>query len=114
MNSTCTVLNGAVTRILNGQSVPTKESYKRGNNFRHGEFQRYFYGFADDTSMVCYGRGAVPLSYLWVATNSISVGDPVSLGKIFYHYSQGLIHELTVSAYSLFNEYKAKVRKSEL
>ncbi|VDD89940.1 unnamed protein product [Enterobius vermicularis] len=114
INSTCTVLNGAVSRTLHSLHGGNKETFKPGNNFRHGEFQRYFYEFSDDTYMVCYGRGAVPLSSLWLATGSISAADPLSLVRIFYIYGHGSIHEIGFSLKKTFNYYKSRVVKSEL
>lgn len=113
-NSTCTVLNGEIIRSLHSTHGGNKETFKPGNNFRHGEFERYTYEFLEDSFLACYGRGAVPISSFWLATGSLSAGDPVSLAKVLLIYGQGSLHEISSSVVKTFNYYKTKALKTEL
>ena len=45
--------------------------------------------------MVCYGRGAVPISGLWLNVGSVTAFDPVSLAKTFYVYGMVRLRIIT-------------------
>ncbi|MFH4980165.1 hypothetical protein AB6A40_006874 [Gnathostoma spinigerum] len=110
-NSTCTVLNGNVVRSLYSVNGGNKEIFKSGSNFRHGEFERYTYEFMEDTFLVCYGRGIVPVSSVWLSSGALSVGDPVSAAKLGFIYSQAVLHEIKMYITEKFHYYKSKAMK---
>ncbi|VDK26193.1 unnamed protein product [Anisakis simplex] len=113
-NITCTVLNGDVNRLAFSPNGANKESFKIGANFRHGEFERYTYELTADTFVACYGRGATPLSGVWLASGALANCDPVSLARLGYVYGHGCMHEMGMTLTNTFNYYKGKALKSEL
>uniref|UniRef100_A0A0R3S399 Sigma non-opioid intracellular receptor 1 n=1 Tax=Elaeophora elaphi TaxID=1147741 RepID=A0A0R3S399_9BILA len=114
INSTCTVLNGEVVRSAYSAHGGNLEKFEPGQNFRHGEFERYTYEFAPDSYMACYGRGAVFLSTAWVGMGSLTNGDPISFAKLLYIYNNACIHQIKQSLVKTFNYYKSKALKTEL
>ncbi|CAG9529540.1 unnamed protein product [Cercopithifilaria johnstoni] len=114
VNSTCTVLNGEVVRTAYGAHGGNLEKFEPSQNFRHGEFERYTYEFAPDSYMACYGRGAVPLSTVWMGMGSLANGDPISFAKLLYTYSNACVHQIKQSLVKTFNYYKSKALKTEL
>lgn len=114
VNSTCTVLSGEVVRTAYGVHRGNLEKFESGHNFRHGEFERYTYEFVSDSYMACYGRGAVPLSTAWMGLGSLANGDPISLVKLLYIYSNACAHQIKQSLVKTFNYYKSKALKTEL
>uniref|UniRef100_A0A914ZQW7 Sigma non-opioid intracellular receptor 1 n=1 Tax=Parascaris univalens TaxID=6257 RepID=A0A914ZQW7_PARUN len=113
-NTTCTVLNGEVSRLAFSANGGNKEIFKIGNNFRHGEFERYTYELAEESFVVCYGRGATLLSSVWLATGALGSADPVSFARLTLAYMQGSIHEIGMAVTNTFHYYKAKALKTEL
>ena len=86
----------------------------QGKNFRHGEFERYSYEFSPDTYLACYGRGAVPLSTVWMAAGSLANGDPFACAKVVYTYANACLQEVARVLIKTYNYYKAKALKTEL
>lgn len=113
-NNTCTVLTGQVLRYSDSVNSILKESYINGQNFRHGQFESYVYEIEGGTHLVCYGRGFIPGSSLWVVSGSIANGDPLAVVKLLFVYTKGTFDNIVYSATHLFDHYKKKVFKSEL
>ncbi|KHN86461.1 Sigma non-opioid intracellular receptor 1 [Toxocara canis] len=113
-NITCTVLNGEISRLAFSANGGNKETFKIGNNFRHGEFERYTYELAQDTFAACYGRGAMPLSSVWLGAGALANSDPVSFARLTFIYMQGSFHEVGMAITKTFQYYKAKALKTEL
>ncbi|EJW82947.1 hypothetical protein WUBG_06141 [Wuchereria bancrofti] len=114
VNSTCTVLSGEIVRTAYSAHSGNLEKLESGQNFRHGEFERYAYEFAPESYMACYGRGAVPLSTVWMGMGSLANGDPISFAKLLYVYSNACAHQIKQSLVKTFNYYKSKALKTEL
>ncbi|KAL3994577.1 ERG2 and Sigma1 receptor like family protein [Acanthocheilonema viteae] len=114
VNSTCTVLSGGVVRTAHSAYSGNLDKFEPGQNFRHGEFERYTYEFAPDSYIACYGRGAVPLSAAWMGMGSLANGDPISFAKLLYVYNSACIHQIKQSLVKTFNYYKSKALKTEL
>lgn len=89
-------------------------SLRSGSNFRHGEFERYTYELAEESFVVCYGRGATPLSSVWLATGALASADPISFARLTLAYMQGSFHEMGMAVTNTFHYYKAKALKTEL
>lgn len=70
-NSSCTVLSGSVSRLSDATSSSVRETFDQGKIFRHGQFESYVYLLKDNTAVVCYGRGFIPVSSVWVLSGSI-------------------------------------------
>uniref|UniRef100_A0A2K6VF96 Sigma non-opioid intracellular receptor 1 n=1 Tax=Onchocerca volvulus TaxID=6282 RepID=A0A2K6VF96_ONCVO len=114
VNSTCTVLSGEVVRTAYSSQSGNMEKFQPGQNFRHGEFERYAYEFAPDSYMACYGRGAVALSSVWMGMGSVVNGDPISFAKLLYVYNNACVNQIIHSLVKTFNYYKSKALKTEL
>uniref|UniRef100_A0AC34FDG9 Sigma non-opioid intracellular receptor 1 n=1 Tax=Panagrolaimus sp. ES5 TaxID=591445 RepID=A0AC34FDG9_9BILA len=112
-NSSCTVLSGEVTRFADHVPTFAKESFKTGQNFRHGEFESYIYEVAPETFVACYGRGVVPVSALWPITGSVSNGDVVGPFKMAYVYAESYYHWIGGYIQNLWGQATKKM-KSEL
>lgn len=91
-----------------------KKIVSSGNNFRHGEFDRYTYEFSNESYLACYGRGAIQISSLWLGSGAIARGDPVSFAKILFMYMHRSMHEIGFSISKTAQHYKSKVMNTEL
>jgi hypothetical protein len=112
-NSSCTVLSGEVTRYSDYTPSFAKESFKTGQNFRHGEFESYIYEFAPETFAACYGRGVVPVSAIWPTTGALSGGDIMSPLRLAYVYAESYYHWIVEYGGGLWKQATKKI-KSEL
>ncbi|CAD5216489.1 unnamed protein product [Bursaphelenchus xylophilus] len=112
-NHSCTVLTGEVTRVPDSFSSPVKESYKQGQNFRHGQFESFVYILKDQTTVACYGRGFIPASSVWSLSGSLATGDPFAGLKQLYVYGKLTVDSLTRHGYHYF-DYISKKAKGEL
>lgn len=65
------MLSGEVSRVPDAFSSPVKESFAKGQNFRHGQFDSYVYFLKDGTTVACYGRGFVPASSVWTVSGAL-------------------------------------------
>ncbi|KAI1728277.1 ERG2 and sigma1 receptor like protein domain-containing protein [Ditylenchus destructor] len=113
-NNTCTVLTGQLVRYSDALNGIVKESFTKGQNFRHGQFESYIYEFTEGTHVACYGRGFVPASALWTTTGAISNGDPLAVAKVFYVYGKTVFENTFSWVTQLFHHYKDKATKFEL
>jgi len=116
VNSTCTVLNGAMSRYADTANIVNKEVFNTGDNFRHGQFESAIYELTAETYVACYGRGFIPLSAVWLNAGSITSGDPISLARLAYVYGQSVFREIALWTQDTFTYYKDKAMhgKSEL
>ncbi|CAD5211969.1 unnamed protein product [Bursaphelenchus okinawaensis] len=112
-NHSCTVLTGEVTRVLDAFSSPVKETFKQGQNFRHGQFESFVYILKDQATVACYGRGFIPASSVWSLSGALSTGDPLAAVKQSYVYGRLTFDTLTRHGYHYF-DYVAKKAKGEL
>ncbi|CEF61263.1 Sigma non-opioid intracellular receptor 1 [Strongyloides ratti] len=113
-NTSCSVLSGTVYRskdILNGGF---KEIFKKGEEFRHGQFEGAIYEFLEDTFIACYGRGVIPLSGIYPTIGGLLNSDPVSVGKLFIIYVRGITDSYLFYLQSIFNQIKNSITKTEL
>lgn len=113
-NSSCTVLNGEVSRYNDNFVSITKESFTAGKNFRHGEFESYIYDVAPNTAVVCYGRGVTPLSTIWPAVGAVSNGDVIGLLKLGFVGIEAHYKWAIQSFVALWNRNAPKDWKAEL
>uniref|UniRef100_A0A914C7L8 Sigma non-opioid intracellular receptor 1 n=1 Tax=Acrobeloides nanus TaxID=290746 RepID=A0A914C7L8_9BILA len=113
-NTSCTVLAGEVNRFSDSTSNIVKETFKNGQNFRHGQFESYVYEFGENSYLACYGRGMQPVNALWPTLGALSNGDVFSLGQLFYVYGRATLDNFIYSAQHIFDHYKKQVSKQEL
>uniref|UniRef100_A0A0N4ZZ36 Sigma non-opioid intracellular receptor 1 n=1 Tax=Parastrongyloides trichosuri TaxID=131310 RepID=A0A0N4ZZ36_PARTI len=113
-NVSCVVLSGSVYRskdILNGGF---KETFSKGDDFRHGQFEGAIYEFAEDTFISCYGRGIIPLSGLHPTIGGLTSCDFFGVLKMLIAYTKGLFDSYSFYFQTLFFDLKNKVTRTEL
>uniref|UniRef100_A0A0K0FM09 Sigma non-opioid intracellular receptor 1 n=1 Tax=Strongyloides venezuelensis TaxID=75913 RepID=A0A0K0FM09_STRVS len=113
-NTSCSVLSGSVYRskdILNGGF---KEIFKKGEEFRHSQFEAAIYEFSEDTFIACYGRGVVPLSGVYPTISGLLNSDPISVGKLFVTYIRGITDSYLFYLQTIFQQVKKSFTKTEL
>uniref|UniRef100_A0A7E4VAQ0 Sigma non-opioid intracellular receptor 1 n=1 Tax=Panagrellus redivivus TaxID=6233 RepID=A0A7E4VAQ0_PANRE len=113
-NSSCTVLNGEVSRFNDNFVSFTKETFTAGKNFRHGEFDSYIYELEPNTAVVCYGRGVTPVSTIWPAVGAISNVDAIGLLKLGFVGVEAHYKWVAESFFNFWNRNAPKAWKAEL
>ncbi|CAJ0573512.1 unnamed protein product, partial [Mesorhabditis spiculigera] len=114
-NSTCTVMAGEVSRAQDRLAQPiSKETFKTGGNFRHGQWESFTYDFAPETYIVCYGRGIIPVSSIWTTMGTLGTGDFVNFAHQVAFFGEAFFNNIITAGMATFNHYKAQFSKTEL
>jgi len=101
MNQSCSVLVGNVQRWKDGSQL-SSENFRPGDHIRFAMFEGSVVELAENTWVLCYGRGVVPASVPYLALNFLSHSvDPVTPARMLYVSSCSTLREI----YQWLQEY---------
>ena len=97
------------------RSLPAYTRRLQGQNFRHTAFDSHVYFFKEQTIAACYGRGVMPVSYIWTISGAFANGDAYNGARLFYAYGR-LVFDSTARYFQDTAEFlkKKATGKSEL
>nr|XP_039251260.1 protein erg2 homolog [Styela clava] len=100
-----TVLQGSV-KVVNERTGKYVQ-YSTNANYTHHNGERTFVELEENTILVVYGRGLVPMNMgYWLCDSLISSADPATAFFVIYYYFQAIYSSLTLKEFfiSLYND----------
>ncbi|XP_039251260.2 sigma non-opioid intracellular receptor 1-like isoform X2 [Styela clava] len=100
-----TVLQGSV-KVVNERTGKYVQ-YSTNANYTHHNGERTFVELEENTILVVYGRGLVPMTMgYWLCDSLISSADPATAFFAIYYYFQAIYSSLTLKEFfiSLYND----------
>lgn len=107
VNQSCSVLLGSVERSMEGQL--TKEDFGPGDYIRGPMLQTSHVALSDDTWLLCYGRGFLPVSLpFWTLENLFISTDIPSVGRLLFFAFRSTTREAGLWVQEKFEFYTSK------